>query len=89
MQPPASSILSHPSCPFSSPSGGGSSTGWRPALGVWGRVCLSKRGTVLPLQGPLGAAPGDTHVGKHQVRAEGRENKGNDELKIMTHRFRE
>lgn len=51
------------------PLGGGGPSGWRPALGVRGGVCVSKRGAVLPLQGPLGAAPGYTHVGKHQVRA--------------------
>lgn len=51
------------------PSGGGSSPGWGPALGVWGRVCLSEWGTVLPLQGPLGAPPGDKHLGEHQVSA--------------------
>lgn len=51
-----------------SPLGGGSSPGWGSALGVWWRVCLSERGTVLPLQGPLGAALGYTHLGEHQVR---------------------
>lgn len=69
-----------PSMP-SAPLGRGSSSGWGSALGVWGRVCLSKWRTVLPLQGPLGAAPGYTHLGEHQVCAEGHENRRNDELK--------
>uniref|UniRef100_A0A3Q2Q9J8 Kelch domain containing 4 n=1 Tax=Fundulus heteroclitus TaxID=8078 RepID=A0A3Q2Q9J8_FUNHE len=60
------------SSPLVLPSGGGGPAGWRPALGVRGRVCLSKRGAVLPLQGPLGAAPGYTHLGEHQVRLEGK-----------------
>lgn len=52
------------------PSGCGSPPGWGSAVGVWGRVCLSKRGAVLPLQGPLGAAPGHAHMGDHQVSLE-------------------
>lgn len=52
------------------PLGGGCSPGRGSALGLWGRVCLSERGTVLPLQGPLGAAPGYTHLGEHQVCSE-------------------
>lgn len=78
---PSSSPLPHSSLP-PSPLGGGSSPGWGSALGVWGRVCLSKRGTVLPLQGPLGAAPGYTHLGEHQVCAEGHKNTCNDEWKL-------
>lgn len=54
--------------PSSLPAGGGGPSGGRPALGVWGGVCVSQRGAVLPLQGPLGAAPGYAHVGEHQVR---------------------
>lgn len=48
-------------------SGCSSRSGRGPALGVWGRICFSKRGTVLPLQGSVGAAPGYKHLGEHQV----------------------
>lgn len=48
-------------------SGRGRSTRRRSALGVWRRVCFSQWRTVLPLQGPLGAAPGHEHLGEHQV----------------------
>lgn len=49
------------------PSGSGSLSRWGPALGVWRRVCFSKWGTILPLQGPLGVAPCYTHLGEYQV----------------------
>lgn len=59
-----------PSCALLLPAGGGGPAGWRPALGIRRGVRFSKWGAVLPLQGPLGAAPGYTHMGKHQVCAE-------------------
>lgn len=59
-------------------SGGGSSSGRGTALGVWWRVCLSKWGTVLSLQGPLGTAPCYTHLGEHQVRTKAAKHRCSD-----------
>lgn len=52
-------------------SGRGCSSGRWSALAVWWRVRLSKWRTVLPLQGPLGAASGHKYLGEHQVCVRG------------------
>lgn len=48
-------------------SGCGGISEWWAALGVWRRICFTRRGALLPLQGSLGLAFDPKDLGANQV----------------------